>query len=30
MMKDEAGEPGECLGALETSVEFILQAIGSH
>ena len=30
MLKDEAGEPGECLGALETSVEFILQAIGSH
>ena len=31
MLTDEAGEPGEGLGALQRSVEFILQAIGrSH
>ena len=30
MLEDEAGEPGERLGTLERSVEFIPQAIGSH
>ena len=30
MLKGEAGEPGEGLGALQRSIEFILQAIGSH
>ena len=30
MLRDEAGEPGEGLGALQRSVEFILQAVGSQ